>query len=96
MKRNIKLEQQAIKDYEELEKILKENNNLLLEHLCEKLKGHNLDLNKNLFDVNFKSICATVYCDENNNYELNPYIEIWDDKNCCEYDLLFDIRKVVE
>lgn len=96
MERNIKLEEQAIKDYKELQKILKENNDLKLEQMCEKLKGHNLDLNKNLFDVNFKSICATVYYDENNNYELNPYIEIWDDENCCEYDLNFDIRKVVE
>ena len=91
MKKNILLEQQAIKDYEELKKILKENQNLKLEQMCGKLKGHNLDLNKNLFDVNFKSICATVYYDENNNYELNPCIEIWDDKNCCEYDLNFEM-----
>ena len=87
--RNTKLEEQAIKDYQELNEIIK-NTSLPLDDLCKELGGHNLE--DELFDINFKSICATVHL-KDNHFELNDIIEIWDDENCMEYDLCFYVSK---
>ena len=90
--RNIELEKTAIKDYQELNNIVK-NTNLSLEELCKELGGHNL--NSELFDVNFKSICATVFLREKH-LELSDVIEIWDDEKCEEYDLCFYVSRFKE
>ena len=90
--RNIELEKKAIKDFQELNNIVK-NTNLSLDELCKELGGHNLE--DDLFDINFKSICATVHL-RNNHFELNDIIEIWDDEKCVEYDLCFYVSRFKE
>ena len=84
-----KLIQQALKDYEELQQITKETD-LSLEELCDKLGGHNLS--DDLFDVNFKSICATVVT-KNGQLALLDSIEVWDDEICECYDFDFRVSK---
>lgn len=96
MKRNIELERQALKHYEELRTLIEVNKNLSFEELCDKLGGHNLE--DELFDINYKSICATVY-HRNNLYILSSDIEIWQDEIGYLYDDKYDVynmKQVIE
>lgn len=83
-----KLQQQAIKDFYELKEIV-DNTDLSLEELCDELGGHNLS--DELFDLNYKSICATIYF-KNNKLSLHKSVELWDDKNCELVDWNFIIE----
>lgn len=75
---------QAMDDYNELCRLATENS---YDELAEKLIGYNND--KERFDVNFKSIRATIW------NQTNPYVEsqidIWDDKNTCCLEEEIDI-----
>lgn len=91
MDKNMNLENQAIADYKELQKIVSENQNLTLEELCDKLGGHNLE--DDLFDLNFGCICATIHI-EDNKLSLYKSVEIWNDEECYLYDDNFDMSEV--
>lgn len=90
-KMNIALEQQAMADYKELQKIVNENQDLTLKELYDKLGGYNYDTDFNSFDVSYKSICTSIrfYDDE---FVLDSIIEIWADKKCYLYDVNFKIE----
>lgn len=83
------LKLQAINEYKELKSKV-ESYKGSLEDLCKELEGHNLDTD--LFDVNYKSICGTV-CKFNNKLELMTGLEIWDDSEC-SYVGTFDIEEL--
>lgn len=94
MTKQQELRNRAIADFKELQKIVNENQHLTIKELCEKLEGHNLCEDfEPMFDVNFKSICATVYYDDNKFY-LSNHIEIWDDEECYLYDDDFNMSEV--
>ena len=83
---NIKTIKQGEKDYNELKLIVSLFNETegTLEELCKELKGHNLE--DDLFDVNFKSITATV----KQNYgcfKVDGNIEIWDTNGNINVDM---------
>lgn len=68
---------QAKEDFQELKEIVS-NTDLSLEELCDELGGHNLSYK--LFDLNYKSICATIIRTEERLRLLNS-VEVWNDKN---------------
>ena len=66
-----------------------------LEELCDKLGGFNLSMEFERFDLNYKTITATIYyCNEE--LFVYRYIDIWDDENervvkeCVDYTDLVD------
>lgn len=91
--KNDELEEQAIKDFKELLALVNENQHLTIKELCQKLDGHNLCEDfEPMFDINYKSICATVHYGDNKFY-LSNHIEIWDDEECYLYDDDFNIEE---
>lgn len=68
--------EKAEKDYFNLCSIVKDFKGNL-EELYSYLGGHNFD--KDLFDVNFGCICATI-TEENKLFKVSNAIEIWDDQ----------------
>lgn len=64
----------GIKDYNELKDIV-DNYKGTFDELFDDLKGHNKDYD--LFDVNFKSITASVYRDDVGNFKLGECFEIY-------------------
>lgn len=50
-----------------------------LEELCSYLGGHNLE--KDLFDVNYGCICATIM-NKDGTFIVSDYVEVWDDEKC--------------
>lgn len=64
----------GIKDYNELKNIV-DNYKGTFDELFDELKGHNKD--NDLFDVNFKSITASVYRDDVGNLKLGEYFDIY-------------------
>lgn len=88
MERNIELENKATADYLELKEIVLKNENKSLEELCSELGGHNYDIGFKRFDLNFKSICATVRV-INDKLTLDPSVEVWDDEKCELYNWNF-------
>ena len=49
--------------------------------LCKMLGGFNFQYDYESFDINYKSITATIY-NQNNKYIVYEYIDIWDDNTC--------------
>lgn len=64
----------GIKDYNELKEIV-DNYKGTFDELFDELKGHNKD--NDLFDVNFKSITASVYRDDVGNLKLGESFDIY-------------------
>lgn len=64
----------AIKDYNELKQIVSDFKGTF-DELFDELKGHNKD--DYWFDVNFKSITASVYRDDVGNFNLGDYFDVW-------------------
>lgn len=64
----------AMNDYYELKKIVSDFKGTF-DELFDELKGHNRDYD--LFDVNFKSITASVYCDDIGNFNLGEHFDVW-------------------
>lgn len=64
----------GIKDYNELKEIV-DNYKGTFDELFDELKGHNKD--NDLFDVNFKSITASVYRDDVGNLKLGEHFDIY-------------------
>lgn len=72
----------ALKDYEELKNRFEEDKELTLQELHEKYGGMNYEeCIGELFDLNYKHICATFVKDENNKVQLSETIEIYDDND---------------
>lgn len=64
----------AIKDYNKLKNII-DNYKGTFDELFNELKGHNKD--NDLFDVNFKSITASVYRDDMGNFKMGTYFDVY-------------------
>ncbi len=81
-------------DYIELVDIVREFKGNL-EELCDKLGGFNLSMDFERFDVNYKTITATIYFNNGELY-VYRYIDVWDDeeedivKECVDYTDLID------
>lgn len=65
---------EGIKDYNELKQIVNDFNGTF-DELFDELKGHDRDYD--LFDVNFKSITASVFCDDIGNSKLSEHFDIY-------------------
>lgn len=73
------LYKKAYSDYMELVTIVREYKGNL-EELCKTLGGFNYSVDFERFDLNYKSITATIYfC--NGELFVYRYIDIWDDEN---------------
>lgn len=66
----------AIKDYYELNKFVEKYKGTF-DELCAELGGYNKDNENYVFDVNFKSITASVYRDDVGNFNLGDYFDVW-------------------
>jgi len=64
----------AKRDYYELDNIVTEYKGTF-DELFDELKGYNKYYPT--FDVNFKSITTSVYCDDNGNLKLGYYFDVW-------------------
>lgn len=76
---------QAEKDFKELQqyldnsiRVLKDQNKLNLKELCAFMRGHNFDPTEPVFDINFKTICATIKEDKDGIRLLTGGVEVWD------------------
>lgn len=68
----------ALSDYDEIVSIVNDFKGNFND-LFRMLKGHNLDLKNTTFDVNYKSICASVYINMGC-YCVSGNIEVYDDE----------------
>lgn len=85
----------AKQDYLELKDIVDKNNQLSLDEMSDRLEGYNMIYDDNLFDVNYKSIVATVFFDtDENKLVLGHFIDIWYEEECVEIG--FDISEVLD
>ena len=64
----------AKRDYHELNDIVTKYKGTF-DELCEEVKGYNKD--DYWFDVNFKSITASVYRDDAGNFKMGDYFDVW-------------------
>lgn len=75
----------AKNDYKELAKTVSNYSGDSLSELCKMLRGHNLNSDENLFDVNYGRICATIYQEEDGSFSISNYIEIWNEDEELEF-----------
>lgn len=71
------LKEKAHADYLELSNIIAEFKGTLQE-LCEKLGGFYIQADFESFDLNYKSLTATIY-EENGTRYIYEFVDVWDD-----------------
>ncbi len=74
------IKKQARNNYLELCQVVNDFKGNVIE-LCDILNGFNFQDDYESFDINYKSITATIY-NQNNKYIVYEYIDIWDDNTC--------------
>lgn len=87
---------ESIKNYNELSNIVY-NYKGSVEELCDKLGGYNVQNDYESFDINFKTITATIY--NNNTFSVYEYIDIWDDEEemmVSECINIYDVLKMLD
>lgn len=85
----------ALTDYDEIVNIVNDFKGSFND-LFRMLNGHNLDLKNTTFDVNYKSICASVYTDLGC-YYVSGDIEVYDDeKGTATRMFVSEMREVIQ
>ena len=73
------LKYKAVSDIFSLREIAEKHKGTL-EELCKELGGHNLE--DELFDVNYRSITATVIKSEQRGFYISDTVEVWNSDDC--------------